>query len=238
MENASKALIIAGAILLAILLIGLGVFVYNQASHTVNDTNLDQLEVSKFNQQFEPYLNKEISGTTAKSLIQTIESSNFVSEPQVYCAGATQNDVKRAHTYETIVEYDNGVITKILLRDLDDNVIIGSEAENGGENGHQIDGTPESINSLFEGVLVNNLKFGGVNYIIRTISEHNERVKNNGYDQNVPTILYDGPGSESEPLVGEAKTYTAVADYDRNGYIITIHVTENSSNDGGDAVKR
>ena len=30
MENASKALIIAGAILLSILIIGLGMFIYNQ----------------------------------------------------------------------------------------------------------------------------------------------------------------------------------------------------------------
>ena len=32
MENASKALIIAGAILLSILIIGLGMFIYQQSS--------------------------------------------------------------------------------------------------------------------------------------------------------------------------------------------------------------
>ena len=38
MENASKALIIAGAILLAILLISLGIMIFNQAQDTVNKT--------------------------------------------------------------------------------------------------------------------------------------------------------------------------------------------------------
>ena len=33
MENASKALIIAGAILLAILIIGLGMFIYNSKKY-------------------------------------------------------------------------------------------------------------------------------------------------------------------------------------------------------------
>ena len=42
MENASKALIIAGAILLAILLISLGIMIYNQAQNTVNNTRFMQ----------------------------------------------------------------------------------------------------------------------------------------------------------------------------------------------------
>ena len=38
MENASKALIIAGAILLAILLISLGIYIFSQAQSVVNDS--------------------------------------------------------------------------------------------------------------------------------------------------------------------------------------------------------
>ena len=49
MENASKALIIAGAILLSILLISLGILVYNNAKGTVSDSNLDYEEAQKFN---------------------------------------------------------------------------------------------------------------------------------------------------------------------------------------------
>lgn len=42
MENASKALIIAGAILLSVLIISLGIMVYNNAKNTVGSANLSQ----------------------------------------------------------------------------------------------------------------------------------------------------------------------------------------------------
>ncbi len=231
MENASKALIIAGAILLAILLIGLGVFVYNQSSHTVNDTNLDQLEIAKFNQQFEPYLNKEISGTTAKSLVKTIESSNFASEPQVYCAGVTQSDIKKAHTYETIVKYDNGVITQILLRDLDDNVIIGNDAESGNENGSgSVVLTQAYVNGFFTDFLNRNLNPGEVRRLLNNIDQCNRDIEQyqDSVLYNVSYVTYVGP----KPLeIEDNKTYTATAEMNKNEYIMLITVTQNPYDD-------
>ena len=44
MENASKALIIAGAILLAILIISLGIMIYNQASGVVNNNAMSEVD--------------------------------------------------------------------------------------------------------------------------------------------------------------------------------------------------
>ena len=52
MENASKALIIAGAILLAILIISLGILIYNQASGVVNNNAMSEVETQNFNQKF------------------------------------------------------------------------------------------------------------------------------------------------------------------------------------------
>ncbi len=80
MENASKALIIAGAILLAILIIGLGVFIYNQAANTVNDTGMDQLAVRQFNAQFEPYIMERASGATAMALYDTVRTYNATAQ--------------------------------------------------------------------------------------------------------------------------------------------------------------
>ena len=42
MENASKALIIAGAILISILLIGLGVYVYTMAAGATQNVDLSK----------------------------------------------------------------------------------------------------------------------------------------------------------------------------------------------------
>lgn len=59
MENASKALIIAGAILLSILIIALGVFVFNQAKSAVGNTGLSDQEVAAFNSKFDSYEGKQ-----------------------------------------------------------------------------------------------------------------------------------------------------------------------------------
>ena len=76
MENASKALIIAGAILLAILIIGLGIFIYRQAANTVSDTGMDQLTIQQFNAQFTQYDSKTVSGGSAKALYDTVVNNN------------------------------------------------------------------------------------------------------------------------------------------------------------------
>ena len=52
MENASKALIIAGAILLSILLITLGIMIFSQAQDTIHNSGMTQAEITTFNNQF------------------------------------------------------------------------------------------------------------------------------------------------------------------------------------------
>lgn len=76
MENASKALIIAGAILLSILIISLGLMVYNQAKETIGSVNLSQQEIEAFNAKFTSYEGTKVSGAKVNSLIQTVISSN------------------------------------------------------------------------------------------------------------------------------------------------------------------
>lgn len=73
MENASKALIIAGAILLAILIISLGIMIYNQASGVVNNNSMTEVEVTTFNQKFEQYLGDKVRGANVKSLINAVK---------------------------------------------------------------------------------------------------------------------------------------------------------------------
>ena len=76
MENASKALIIAGAILLSILIISLGIMVYNNAQDSVGNANLDQQEIAAFNAQFTPYIGDNISASQVNSLIQEVLAVN------------------------------------------------------------------------------------------------------------------------------------------------------------------
>ena len=67
MENASKALIIAGSILLAILIVAMGVRIFNGARNSADTTTLDSTEISMFNQKFEKFSGKQ-TGSSIKSL--------------------------------------------------------------------------------------------------------------------------------------------------------------------------
>ena len=80
MENASKALIIAGAILISILIIGLGVFIYQQAQSTVSKANLNSPEAQAQNQQFENYFGDKRSAQEVKQLCTTVRSNNITGE--------------------------------------------------------------------------------------------------------------------------------------------------------------
>lgn len=76
MENASKALIIAGAILLAILIISLGIMIYNQAAGVVNNNAMSEVEISSFNQKFTQYEGSNIRGAQVNSLLTQIQQNN------------------------------------------------------------------------------------------------------------------------------------------------------------------
>ena len=76
MENASKALIIAGAIILAILIIGLGMVVFNQARDAIGGANLDSEKATAFNSKFLAYTGSSVTGANARSLIDLIIANN------------------------------------------------------------------------------------------------------------------------------------------------------------------
>ena len=79
MENASKALIIAGAILLAILIISLGIMILGKAQDTINGSGMTQSEVQAFNEKFTKYEGSQ-RGSSVRSLIQDVVSNNGTQE--------------------------------------------------------------------------------------------------------------------------------------------------------------
>ena len=75
MENASKALIIAGAILISIMIISLGVLLFTRMSSSAkNAANMDEQEVANFNSKITPYIGNNISGSQVNALIQLVIS--------------------------------------------------------------------------------------------------------------------------------------------------------------------
>ena len=76
MENASKALIIAGAILLSILIIGLGMLIFNNAKEQIAGANLDQEAIAATNSKFEAYEGTNIDVSRVKSLARKVLTYN------------------------------------------------------------------------------------------------------------------------------------------------------------------
>lgn len=84
MENASQALIIAGAILLAILIIAIGMYIYNSAQATINDSisSMSTQEIEAFNNNFESYKGKQTGSQVSALVGRLIANSNtFQDEP-------------------------------------------------------------------------------------------------------------------------------------------------------------
>ena len=76
MENASKALIIAGSIILAVLIIVLGMYFYNQAVGIGKSVNMTEYEIQSYNSKFINYEGK-VSGTKARELCDVIKQHNL-----------------------------------------------------------------------------------------------------------------------------------------------------------------
>lgn len=77
MENASKALLIAGAVLIVIVLISVGVLIVNQASGVTDQASdiTTSQAVETFNNQFQNYAGIQ-KGSSVKTLLSAIATSN------------------------------------------------------------------------------------------------------------------------------------------------------------------
>ena len=101
MENASKALIIAGAILLSILIIAIGMYIYNSSQNTMQTavTQISAQEIQSFNQTWEMYEGPQ-TGSNVKSLISKLSTgakSNEEEEsrlPDLYIEPTGSDDKK------------------------------------------------------------------------------------------------------------------------------------------------
>lgn len=96
MENASKALIIAGSILIAIMIISLGIYIFKQySSFAKENADLSEQEISAFNSKITSYLGEGISGSQVNALLQYCLANNMSAQQsgETYkCITVKQND--------------------------------------------------------------------------------------------------------------------------------------------------
>lgn len=135
MENASKALIIAGAILLSILIISLGILIFSQAQDTINSINMSEQEIMAFNNKFTPYEGK-VRGSQVNALAQAVLTNNRSATENgeeetkgITMSGEGINIDKKGEStsvkklsagtiYQTTFEYKNGLVNTIKVTNL------------------------------------------------------------------------------------------------------------------------
>lgn len=83
MENATKALLIAAAVLVAILIISLGIGIFNMASEQVDNAgDLSEYQIQQFNDKFKKYEGTNVSGSDVNAMINTVFNHNLA-QPDV-----------------------------------------------------------------------------------------------------------------------------------------------------------
>lgn len=104
MENASKALIIAGAILIAILLISAGVYLMGMLTKPQEQAGAkaDTMAIDSFNSDYTSYIGSSKSASEVKALLSRIISSNAV-------AGNAQHQITVSST--AVTSPANGLTT-------------------------------------------------------------------------------------------------------------------------------
>lgn len=130
MENASKALLIAGAVLIVILLIGVGMLIYNSSMGSVNEaiSQMSSQEKDMFNAQFTQYEGTRVNGANVRALINKVNSSNLTNEAQdasaakhVELSGITETkNVNTAKPYSVTCEVDakSGLVNKVVIEEV------------------------------------------------------------------------------------------------------------------------
>lgn len=87
MDNASKALIMAGAILIAVAIVGIGIYIFSASNSLTNNAvnQIDTIAVQMFNNTFTQYAvgtamdsSEVINGTRASQLAQVASSTSGV----------------------------------------------------------------------------------------------------------------------------------------------------------------
>ena len=102
MENATKALLIAAAVLIAIILISLGLAVVRQGQEAVQDADLSEAEATQFNSKFTVYEGSNVSTANVNAMLNAV----FAHNNQEAAAGTSN--------YVSVVVGDNTTSTTTL----------------------------------------------------------------------------------------------------------------------------
>ncbi len=113
MENASKALLIAGSVLIVILIIGIGMLIYSSIGGTIDETlrQMSDQEKQAFNTQFKQYEGRK-NGAQVKALKDRVDTNNSSLDdeknPKYVTMTVDGGSINTARTYDVTVTDSDG----------------------------------------------------------------------------------------------------------------------------------
>ena len=121
MENATKALLIAAAVLIAIILISLGLAVVRQGQEAVINADLSEAEATAFNNKFTVYEGTNVATSRVNAMLNAVfahnsqeiaqGTTNYVSVGGQVTLDKSSNTVDKLQGnayYKVTCEYSNG----------------------------------------------------------------------------------------------------------------------------------
>ena len=129
MENATKALLIAAAILVAVIIISIGLAVVRQGQEAVQRADLSEAEMEAFNAKFKPYEGTNISTSDVNALLsavlthnQATTDGNYVTVKEsesVIILQAGDSSIGNRKTgsgrYKVTLNYSKGIVNSITV---------------------------------------------------------------------------------------------------------------------------
>jgi len=131
MENASKALIIAGAILISILLISVGIMVMSSTNGVQEEmgASMSSAQVQSYNTQFSNYIGQHKSASEVKALFEKVQATNASNVNKMFMeikVGSTTSTASPA----TIATLNTGKKYKIVISDVGSDATSNTKATN------------------------------------------------------------------------------------------------------------
>lgn len=112
MENATKALIIAASVLIAILVIAMGMKIFTSASGTAEQSGaaMDATAIASFNSQFTGYFGASVRGSKVLTLQQKVIASNAVNTAHQISGTLLTTSIDQTKNYKVEIPATGGYV--------------------------------------------------------------------------------------------------------------------------------
>lgn len=209
MENASKALLMAGTILISLLVIGALVFVYRDitSAKRADEEALKTQQLEEFNKQFTSY-ERNLTGSELLSLVNKMADYN---KGQAEKKGYSKMNIEFKFTSRDLI------YNKFLNKGVQYSLDLNSKTKEGWE----LTAVSKEIDDIVK-------KYNGDSNLQKYASKLSDNVDNNGnwttngkskFKNDIEAVGLDSSVADDPNKINEIKTYAAYIEFKRKTFV-------------------